>query len=132
MLAILTKIIGALRVNRVILVGINPSGKPFRKKCSLDKMNVWMEALGFHHYSFSNVIPYEGEYKMKDVDVDFVRSFTNGYDKVIALGGFVSKALSASCVKHYVLPHPSPLNRKLNNKEYEQRCLEECKEWLKT
>ena len=70
-------------MTRVLLVGINPSGKPFRKGCSLDKMNVWMEALGFHHYSFSNVIPYEGEYKMRDVDTDFVRSFTNGYNKVI-------------------------------------------------
>lgn len=91
-----------------------------------------MEALGFNHYSFSNVIPYEGEYKMKDVDVDFVKSFTNGYDKVIALGGFVSKALSTARVKHYVLPHPSPLNRKLNDKEYELRCIEACKEWLET
>lgn len=91
-----------------------------------------MEALGFNHYSFSNVIPYEGEYKMKDVDVDFVKSFTNGYDKVIALGGFASRALSRAGVDHYVLPHPSPLNRKLNDREYEKRVIEECREWLKT
>jgi G:T/U-mismatch repair DNA glycosylase len=118
-------------MNRVILVGINPSGKPFRKGYSLDKMNMWMGALGFHHYSFSNVIPYEGEYKMKDVDTNFVRSFTNGYNKVIALGGFASKALLRAGVEHYVLPHPSPLNRKLNDKEYEKQVIEECREWLK-
>jgi G:T/U-mismatch repair DNA glycosylase len=119
-------------MNRVLLVGINPSGKPFRKGCSLDKMNVWMESLGFHHYSFSNVIPYEGEYKMQDVDTKFVRSFSNGYRKVIALGGFASRALSRASVDHYVLPHPSPLNRKLNNKDYEANCLRECKDWLET
>jgi uracil-DNA glycosylase len=119
-------------MSEVILVGINPSGKPFRKNCSLDKMNVWMEALGFHHYSFSNVIPYEGEYKMKDVDLNFVRSFVNEYKKVIALGGFASQALKRAGVEHYTLPHPSPLNRKLNDREYENNCLKECKEWLRT
>lgn len=95
-------------------------------------MNIWMETLGFHYYSFSNVIPYEGEYKMKDVDGEFVRSFAQGYDKVIALGSFASRALSSSGVEHFVLPHPSPLNRKLNNKQYEKQVIEECKEWLRT
>jgi len=115
---------------KVILVGINPSGKPFRKNCSLDKMNVWMESFGFHHYSFSNVIPYEGEYKMKSVDFDFVRSFVEGYDKVIALGGFVSNVLKKASIDHHTLPHPSPLNRNLNSKEYEDKCLKECRAWL--
>lgn len=118
-------------MTKVLLVGINPSGKPFRKGCSLDKMNAWMEALGFHHYSFSNVIPYEGEYKMKDVDINFVRSFTNGYNKVIALGGFASRALSRANVDHYTMPHPSPLNRKLNDRSYETQCLEGCRNWLR-
>ena len=117
-------------MKRVILVGINPSGKPFRKGCSLDKMNKWMEYFGFHHYSFSNVIPYEGEYKIKNVDVNFVQSFTHGYDRVIALGGFVSTALKKAGVDHFTMPHPSPLNRNLNSKEYEEACLKECKEWL--
>lgn len=118
-------------MTRVLLVGINPSSKPFRKGCSLDKMNVWMESLGFYHYSFSNVIPYEGEYKIKNVDTNFVQSFSKGYDKVIALGGFASRALSMSGIQHYTLPHPSPLNRKLNDKEYEKQVIEECREWLK-
>jgi len=117
-------------MTKVLLVGINPSGKPFRKGCSLDKMNVWMKSLGFEYYSFSNVIPYAGEYKMKDVDTLFVKSFSNGYDKVIALGGFASRALSRAGVDHYTLPHPSPLNRKLNDKDYEKRVIEECREWL--
>jgi hypothetical protein len=122
---------GTLRMTKVLLVGINPSGKPFRKGCALDKMNLWMAALGFHHYSFSNVIPYEGEYRMRDVDLDFVRSFSKGYQKVIALGGFASRALLRSGVDHYTLPHPSPLNRKLNNRDYEKRVIEECREWLR-
>lgn len=119
-------------MNRVLLVGINPSGKPFRNGCSLDRMNLWMNSLGHNFYSFSNVIPYEGEYKMSHVDFNFVKWFTNDYEKVIALGGFVSKVLKKIDVSHYTLPHPSPLNRKLNSKKYELECLLECREWLAT
>lgn len=119
-------------MTKVLVVGINPSGKPFRKGCSLDKMNVWMSMLGHYFYSFSNVIPYEGKYRMIDVDTSFVRSFAEGYDKVIALGNFASQALKRAGVQHYVMPHPSPLNRKLNDREYEMNCLKECKEWLRT
>ena len=119
-------------MNRVLLVGINPSDKPFRKGCSLDKMNVWMSILGHYFYSFSNVIPYEGEYRIADVDPQFVRSFAEGYDKVIALGNFTSQALRRSGIHHFTMPHPSPLNRKLNDREYEMHCLKECKDWLRT
>ena len=101
---------------KVILVGINPSSKPFRKGCSLDRMNVWMEPLGFHYYSFSNVIPYPGEYRIKDVDELFVNEIIRDYDKVIALGGFVSRVLTRIGIQHFTLPHPSPLNRMLNSK----------------
>jgi len=119
-------------MTRVLLVGINPSGKPFRNGCALDRMNVWMKSLGHHFYSFSNVIPHEGEYKMKSVDYEFVKSFANDYEKVIALGGFVSKVLTKIDIHHFTLPHPSPLNRKLNSKQYELSRLIECKEWLAT
>ena len=117
-------------MTKVIMVGINPSRGPFRKGCSQYKMNIWMKYFGFHFYSFSNVIPIVGEYKVKNVDIEFVQNFTHGYDKVIALGGFVSTVLKKAGVDHFTMPHPSPLNRNLNSREYEEDRLKECKEWL--
>lgn len=114
----------------LLIVGINPSGKPYRKGCTMDRLNNWMSAFGHYYYSFSNVIPYEGEYRMIDVDPTFVRSFAEGYDKVIALGNFASKALKRSGISHYAMPHPSPLNRKLNDKEFEKKCISDCLAWL--
>jgi hypothetical protein len=119
-------------MKRLIFVGINPSGAPFRKGCAIHRLHDWATDLGHYFYSFSNVIPYEGEYKMQDVDPDFVKTFCEGYEKVVALGGFASKALSKAGVQHYTMPHPSPLNRLLNDKEYEKRCVQGCKEWLRT
>jgi hypothetical protein len=116
----------------LLIVGINPSGKPYRKGCSLYRLNNWMSILGRHYYSFSNVIPYEGDYKMKDVDVNFVSSFCEGYTKVVALGNFASQALKRSGVEHFCMPHPSPLNRKLNDSSYEDMCIQECRQWLRT
>jgi len=53
-----------------------------------------------------------------------------GYDKVISLGGFPSKALKKIGVDHFVMPHPSGLNRKLNDPAYEKQALQECKDYL--
>jgi hypothetical protein len=57
------------------------------------------------------------------VDLDFVRESTKGHDIIVALGGFVSKTLQRAGIDHISLPHPSPLNRKLNDKEYEKAML---------
>lgn len=114
----------------MIVLGINPSsGKP-KKLSALSRMEVWMENLGYKYYCFSNVIPTQGEYKIDKVDLDYVKSLIEGHDKIVALGGFVSTVLRKLNVDHHVMPHPSPLNRKLNSKEYEKDCLEKCKKYL--
>lgn len=45
---------------------------------------------------------------------------------VVALGENAHKRLKANKVKHFKLPHPSGLNRTLNDKEYVDKCLKEC------
>lgn len=50
--------------------------------------------------------------------------------KFIALGKTASKRLSNLGIDHYKLDHPSGLNRKLNNKEYELDMLKKCRKWL--
>lgn len=52
------------------------------------------------------------------------------YHKVIALGNFASDALDTASIPHFRLPHPSPLNRKLNDPTYEKNVLHECYNYL--
>jgi hypothetical protein len=50
--------------------------------------------------------------------------------KVVALGNTAADALDQIGIKYFKLPHPSPLNRFLNNKVQVEAVLEECKKWL--
>ena len=84
-----------------------------------------MTFLGYDTYCFSNVIPHEGKYTQRDVNYDFVRESTRGHDTIIALGGFVSRVLKRMSIDHITMPHPSPLNRNLNDKKYERAMLED-------
>lgn len=41
------------------------------------------------------------------------------YTKIIALGNDVSQYFTKRGVEHFPAPHPSPLNRKFNDKDFE-------------
>jgi hypothetical protein len=117
----------------VIVVGINPSsGKQNKTSPSIKKLNCWMDSFGIDYYSFTNVIHQTGAYKQSFVDKNALLCYIKGYKKVIALGPFVSKTLNSIGVDHYTMPHPSPLNRQLNDKEYEAMKLEECKKFMES
>lgn len=51
-------------------------------------------------------------------------------DKVVALGCNVSKFLSKLKIEHFKMDHPSGLNRKLNDKEYESNMIKKCKVFI--
>lgn len=53
------------------------------------------------------------------------------YNIIIGLGNHVSSVLEKEGIEHFKIPHPSPLNRKLNDRNYEKQVLEHCKEYLK-
>ena len=57
-----------------------------------------------------------GSVKLSQVKTYDLYKEAQEYDKVIALGEFASQALTKSMVPHFKLPHPSGLNRKLNDK----------------
>jgi hypothetical protein len=117
-------------MNKVLIVGINPSsGKP-RKHSAINKLEKWVNELEVLHYGFANVIPEPGEYNINKVDASYVKSFCEGHEHIVALGGFVSQVLNKIGVEHHTMPHPSPLNRKLNDKSYEKQCIDECKKYL--
>ena len=116
--------------NKPLILGINPSPTAFRRNHSLHRLAHWMTALGYDTYCFSNIIPYEGKYTHKDVDIDFVRESIGGHDIILALGGFVSNTLKRMDIDHITMPHPSPLNRKLNDKKYERAVLKNMRKIL--
>lgn len=51
-------------------------------------------------------------------------------DKIIALGVVSSKALTLLQLPHYKMPHPSGLNRKLNNKSFLKNKIDELKSYI--
>jgi hypothetical protein len=51
--------------------------------------------------------------------------------KIIALGTKASKHLESYHYAHFKFPHPSGRNRKLNDKTYEKRMLQECYKWIR-
>ena len=57
---------------------------------------------------------------------------TSNYDKVIALGNVASDSLKKINVEHFKMPHPSGLNRQLNDKDFEKKKIKECYNYLYT
>lgn len=117
--------------SKVLIVGINPSSSKRVDPCiTLKRLYRWTDSLGIQFFSFVNCIGRPGPYTHMDIDYEFLLTCVNGYDKVIALGGFPSRALNKLGIDHFVMPHPSGLNRKLNDPAYEKQALEECSEYI--
>jgi uracil-DNA glycosylase len=52
-------------------------------------------------------------------------------DRVVALGKNAEKhLLKLGIEEYYLLPHPSPRNRHLNDKKYVDFLLKDCKKWI--
>ena len=60
---------------------------------------------------------------------DAILLYKDGF-KVVALGAKASERLSLNDVKHFVLPHPSGLNRQLNDKTLITTALRMCKNYV--
>ena len=53
-----------------------------------------------------------------------------GNPKIVALGKTAEKALTLLQLSHFTMPHPSGLNRQLNDKNYVQEKLKGLKDYL--
>lgn len=84
--------------------------------------------MGVRHWSFINATDSD----VASIDnVDWgVLELARPYRRVLALGNFASAALDRLSIAHFQLPHPSPLNRKLNDPSYEKTVLRECYNYL--
>lgn len=120
---------------KVLVIGMNPSkqGRVGAKENStVKKLHEWMTDLGVKHFSFSNSYEHTTDkIPLSQINYDRLFTLTQNYGKIIALGNFASEALDKINVSHFKLPHPSPLNRQLNDKNFERHVLENCRNYLR-
>ncbi len=117
----------------ILIVGMCPSHKPTlgnKQNATFRKLESWMDRLNITHFSFINTFDYHDKPKMSNVNFKSLQRACIEYNNILALGLFVSRALDRIDVKHYTLPHPSPLNRLLNDKQYENFIIQGCKDYL--
>ena len=121
--------------DKVLVIGHSPGKTPINKRKNgsptLNRLNRWLDACNVDIYSFSNLCASHKEFlKSSDIDGILIQKITKNYQKVIGLGGFVAQYLTKLGIKHYAAPHPSPRNRKFNDKTFEPMIVNEIKEYL--
>lgn len=115
----------------VIFIGMQPSKAVYRRNCTLDRFGAWVDTLGLRFVSFHNaIIDPNLPQRMTSVDYELLRKSVHNYSYVVALGNLASTALSRIAVEHFRMPHPSPLNRLLNDRSYEQKMLHELRSYI--
>ena len=128
----------------ILFVGSNPSHLnnnphiPFHGSRSEKNFNEWSNRLvpngNYKVVNVSNALTPHNR-PLREDEFDLLTLSINALDpeinRVIALGNTASIALEMIGIKYFKLPHPSPLNRKINNKIYLDAILEECEKWLK-
>lgn len=113
---------------KVLVVGLNPS-KRNGDPPSLIRLYKWLDHLNIKHVSFINLYEdYEPDYKERKSE--YIKCISGGYDRILALGNTVSECLTDMDVDHHRLPHPSGLNRKLNDKKFVDEQLQICKNYI--
>lgn len=126
---------------KVIFVGQNPANSmssgdtPFKNTKSFERLKEWIVVLEVTEPAMVNASSKPGKVTAKDVDKQTLDTVDNYHRfagfKVVALGNYASNALKRFKIEHYKLPHPSGLNRLNNSKEYIDKQLELCYDWLR-
>jgi hypothetical protein len=117
-------------MKNVIVIGLNPTKLAVpRKGGAWHRFQEWLDYLGIDKVSFTNISP-DPHWDKKQMDTTFLKESISEHAQVIAWGPSVSKYLTKMDVEHFVLPHPSPLNRQINDRDFINRKLDECKEYL--
>jgi len=116
---------------KVIFIGMQPSKAAYRGNCTLDRFGAWIDTLGLRFVSFHNAIVDPNlPQKLSSVDYELLREIVHNYSYVVALGNLVSNSLKRIDIQHFKMPHPSPLNRLLNDRSYEQEMLNRLRSYI--
>jgi len=118
-------------MRKLLLVGDKPSSKntdsaiAFIGTASHTRLQKWLAVILDNEAKIQLINRVDPRF-----DQHLIYATLNSF-QIIALGEEASKALIAYGVTNFFkLPHPSGRNRKLNDKQYEMKILQECKTWL--
>lgn len=112
----------------VVFVGDQPSklnkspDVPFVGARCYPVLLSWIQSMDINDYKLINSHKLE---LLKETQKMFKKGF-----KVVALGNMASSRLEALEIDHYKLPHPSPKNFLLNNKDFINKKILECKRYI--
>lgn len=118
---------------KVIIIGLNPSkARAVKRGSALNRLNQWADRVGLPIFSFTNLTDDpDWDFKFKSLDKDFVVQSVQNYDIIVALGTGVANHLKRFGLKDvFVLPHPSPRNRQLNDPTYIETKLNNLREYI--
>jgi len=108
---------------KVLVVGLAPGSSKIKRKnksATLKRLDKWLGACDVYLYSFVNLRTPELRFANgTDIDDTLLQECIKDYNKIITLGNEVSLYFTKRGVGHFPAPHPSPLNRKFNDKSFE-------------
>lgn len=116
----------------VIIVGLNPSKSSGTKRGpALRRLYSWAEQINLPIFSFINLSDDPNwDFKFKSINKDFIVQSLSDYSIIVSLGSQVHNTLKRLGFDSFQMPHPSPLNRQLNDPEYEKQMLNELKNYV--
>ena len=108
-------------MDKILIVGHSPSKKNIRNSPTMKRLHRWLDECGVRTYAFTNLSPVPCKKLLKEnICLDGL-----DHNKIITLGGEVSKLMDKAGIQHYAAPHPSPLNRNLNDISFEKKIIKE-------
>ena len=114
----------------MLVLGLNPSRLGGIRCPTIKNLYKWLDELKLKTISFSNIYNELGKYSKQQINKDYLNEICPQYDKVLALGQTVGDVLVLLGVSHFRLPHPSGLNRQLNDQRFVHQTLRECNQYL--
>ena len=114
-------------MDRILIVGHSPSKKNIRNSPTMKRLHRWLDECGVRTYAFTNLSPVPCKKLLKEnICLDGL-----DHNKIITLGGEVSKLMDKAGIQHYAAPHPSPLNRNLNDISFEKKIIKELSVYIR-
>lgn len=121
-------------MNKVIVIGHSPGSSRIKRKSkspTLRRLDMWLGECDVNLYSFMNLCAPSIRFPGKlEIDETLLHECLKGYTKIITLGNEVSQYFTKRGVGHYPAPHPSPLNRKFNDKTFEPAVIKGLQSYL--
>jgi len=123
-----------VNATRVIVIGHSPGNSKIKfksKSPTLRRLDMWLGECDVNLYSFVNLCASSvSSLKSAQIDETLIQECIQGYTKIIALGNEVSHYFTKRGVEHFPAPHPSPLNRKFNDKTFEPAVIKGLQSYL--